>query len=104
MKAKQFSNLALAGLATIALGTIGSGIAIGQSSLDVATVRNTALSKHNSYRTTHHSANLTLASSRHKVRQRLTAEYLMLFMLFVIMLRLVTSLGNFPRMFYSLNH
>ncbi len=75
MNAKQFSNLALTGLATIVLGAIGSGIALGQSSINLSTIRNTAQSKHNAYRATHHSAKLTLARSLNTTAQS-WAEYL----------------------------
>lgn len=75
MNAKQFSHLALTGLATIVLGGIGSSIALGQSSLNVATIRSTALSKHNTYRTIHHSPKLTQASSLNTTAQS-WAEYL----------------------------
>lgn len=75
MNAKQFSHLALTGLATIVLGGIGSSIALGKSSLNVTTVRRTALSKHNAYRATHHSPKLTQAGSLNTTAQS-WAEYL----------------------------
>lgn len=64
MNQQQFIGVTLIGLATIfPLGAISSGAAVGQTAIDLATMRSTALSKHNTYRTTHHSPNMTISDS-----------------------------------------
>ena len=76
MKRQQLINLALVGLAAIIpLGAIGNSIVMAQTSIDLATFRSTALSKHNSYRTTHRSPNMTISSSLNNTAQS-WAEYL----------------------------
>jgi uncharacterized protein YkwD len=66
----------ITGLATIIpVGAISSSTALGQTSIDLATVRSTALSKHNTYRATHHSPNMTLSNSLNDSAQT-WAQYL----------------------------
>ena len=63
MNRQQFIGLTLTGLVSImSLGTLSRGSAWGQTSIDQATLRNTALSKHNTYRTTHHSDAMTISA------------------------------------------
>ncbi|HEY9729197.1 MAG TPA: CAP family protein [Chroococcales cyanobacterium] len=67
---QQFIGLTLAGLATIIpVGILSSSPANGQTAIDLATLRSSALSKHNSYRTTHHSPALTLSDSLNNTAQ-----------------------------------
>ncbi|MBE9128630.1 MULTISPECIES: CAP family protein [unclassified Coleofasciculus] len=55
MNRKQLIGVTLIGLAAILpLEAIGSGTAVGQTAIDLATMRSTALSKHNTYRAMHH--------------------------------------------------
>ncbi|NES22861.1 MAG: secretion protein [Symploca sp. SIO3E6] len=64
MNRKQFLRVVYLGLATIIpLGIISSNSAIGQTGINQSTFQNAALSKHNSYRSTHSSPNMTLSSS-----------------------------------------
>lgn len=64
MNRQQFIGLTLTGLVSImSLGTLSRGSAWGQTSIDQATLRNIALSKHNTYRTTHHSDAMTISDS-----------------------------------------
>ncbi|NEP08971.1 MAG: secretion protein [Symploca sp. SIO2C1] len=64
MNRKQFLRVVYLGLATIIpLGIISSSSAIGQTGIDQSTLRKTALSKHNSYRSTHNSPNMTESTS-----------------------------------------
>lgn len=62
MNRQLFMGLTLTGGVMILLGMLSQG-AGGQSSIEQATLRNILLSKHNSYRTTHHSPALTLNNS-----------------------------------------
>ena len=76
MARKQFIGMIITGLATIIpVGAISSSTALGQTSIDLATVRSTALSKHNTYRATHHSPNMTLSNSLNDSAQT-WAQYL----------------------------
>ncbi len=64
MNRQQFIGLTLTGLVSImSLGSLSRGAAWGQTSIDQATLRNTALSKHNTYRTTHRSPGMTIRDS-----------------------------------------
>lgn len=64
MNRKQFIGLTLAVLVSImSLGTLSRGAAWGQTSIDQVTFRNIMLSKHNTYRATHHSPPMTLSDS-----------------------------------------
>jgi len=64
MNRKQFLRVVYLGLATIIpLGIISSNSAIGQTGINQSTLQSAALSKHNSYRSTHSSPNMTLSSS-----------------------------------------
>ncbi|MEQ8751956.1 MAG: CAP family protein [Coleofasciculus sp. G1-WW12-02] len=64
MNRKQFFRVVYLGLATmIPLGIISSNPVNGQTSINLGTFRSTALSKHNTYRNTHHSPSMTLSSS-----------------------------------------
>ena len=64
---KFFSNLTLttATALTIALtgGAIRSDSVLGQTSIDLATLRSVAVSQHNTYRATHKSPNITISDS-----------------------------------------
>lgn len=76
MNRQQLIRVTLAGLATIIpLGVIGTKIVMAQASIDLATLRSNALSKHNSYRATHHSPNMTIDDSVNNTAQS-WAEYL----------------------------
>ncbi|NEO60722.1 MAG: secretion protein [Moorea sp. SIO4G2] len=64
MNRKQFLRVVYLGLATIIpLGIINSNSVMGQTGINLSTLRSTSLSKHNTYRSTHHSPNMTLSSS-----------------------------------------
>jgi len=64
MNKQQFIRLTLTGLATIIpLGLLSSSPAQAQTAIDLATLRSSALSKHNTYRATHHSPNLVFSDS-----------------------------------------
>ena len=64
MNRKQFLRVVYLGLATIIpLGIISANSAIGQSGINQSALQSAALSKHNSYRSTHNSPNMTLSSS-----------------------------------------
>jgi uncharacterized protein YkwD len=70
MNRQQFIGVTLTGLATMMpLGALSSGSALGQTSIDLTTFRNTALSKHNTYRTIHHSPDLTISNSANSTAQ-----------------------------------
>lgn len=70
MKTKPFMGLTLAGLASmLSLGAIATHLAMAQTSIDLNTLRSIALSQHNSYRTAHHSPNLSLNSSLNDAAQ-----------------------------------
>ncbi|MFW9262674.1 CAP family protein [Nostoc sp. CALU 546] len=64
---KFFSTLTLttATALTIALtgGVMSSDSVLGQTSIDLATLRSAAVSKHNAYRATHKSPNITISDS-----------------------------------------
>lgn len=64
---KFFSTLTLttATALTVALtgGAIISNSVLGQTSIDLAALRSTAVSKHNAYRATHKSPNITISNS-----------------------------------------
>ncbi|WP_392531695.1 CAP family protein [Nostoc sp. C117] len=64
---KLFSRLTLttATALTVALtgGVISSKSVFGDTSIDLAAVRSAAVSKHNTYRATHHSPNITIDNS-----------------------------------------
>ena len=69
MNRQQFMRLTLIGLVSIlSLGTLSRG-AGGQTSIEQATLRNTLLSKHNTYRTAHHSPAMTLNGSLNSTAQ-----------------------------------
>lgn len=71
MNAKQIKTLALASLAAIIpLGIFTSDISQAQTAIDLTTFRNTALSQHNTYRTTHRSPSLTASASLNASAQR----------------------------------
>ncbi len=57
----------LAGI--IPLESISTHLVLGQTSIDLGTFRNTALSEHNTYRAKHHSPNLTLSDSLNNTAQ-----------------------------------
>ncbi|NEQ68309.1 MAG: secretion protein [Symploca sp. SIO2D2] len=64
MNRKQFLRVVYLGLATIIpLGIVSANSAIGQSGINQSALQSAALSKHNSYRGTHNSPNMTLSSS-----------------------------------------
>ncbi len=64
MNKQQFIGVTLTGLATIIpLGILSSSPAQAQTAIDLATLQSSALSKHNTYRTTHQSPNLVLSDS-----------------------------------------
>ena len=64
MKQKQFIGVSLAGLVSaVLLGTFSSGSAVGQSTINLATLRSSALSKHNTYRNTHQAPAMTASDS-----------------------------------------
>lgn len=70
MNRQQFIGLTLTGLATIIpLGAFSSGSVVAQTSIDLTTFRNTALSQHNTYRTTHKSPAMTLSDSLNSTAQ-----------------------------------
>jgi uncharacterized protein YkwD len=70
MNRQQFLGVTLTGLATIIpLGMVNSGAAVAQSAINLTTFRNTALSKHNTYRATHRSPNMTLSNSLNTTAQ-----------------------------------
>ncbi|HEY9601917.1 MAG TPA: CAP family protein [Allocoleopsis sp.] len=70
MNQQQSIGLTLVGLATIIpLGILSSSPAHGQTAIDLATLRSSALSKQNSYRTTHHSPALKLSDSLNSTAQ-----------------------------------
>ena len=69
MNRQQFMGLTLIGLVSIlSLGT-PSRSARGQTSIEQATLRNTLLSKHNTYRTAHRSPAMTLNDSLNSTAQ-----------------------------------
>jgi len=64
MNKQQFLRVTLAGLATIiSLGILSNSPAQAQTAINLATLRSSALSKHNTYRATHHSPNMVLSDS-----------------------------------------
>jgi uncharacterized protein YkwD len=64
MNRKQLLRVVYLGLATIIpLGIISSNSVMGQTGINQSTLRSTALSKHNNYRSTHNSPNMTLSDS-----------------------------------------
>lgn len=70
MNRYQFIGLTVTGLATlIPLGAFSSGSAVAQTSIDLATFRNTALSQHNTYRAKHKSPDMTLSDSVNSTAQ-----------------------------------
>jgi uncharacterized protein YkwD len=76
MKTKQLIGMTLVGLASmLPLAAIANRNAIAQTSLDLSTLQSTALSKHNAYRSTHHSPNMTLNNALNNTAQS-WAEYL----------------------------
>lgn len=76
MNCKQLIGMTLLGCATIIpLGAIGNSIAMAQTSIDLAALLNTALSKHNGYRTTHHSDLMSIDNAVNTTAQS-WAEYL----------------------------
>jgi uncharacterized protein YkwD len=68
-------TLILTAITPSQLAGISSNPVLGQTSLDLATFRNSALSKHNSYRATHHSPNMTFSDSVNNTAQT-WAQYL----------------------------
>ncbi|AFZ26025.1 Cysteine-rich secretory protein family [Cylindrospermum stagnale PCC 7417] len=68
-------TLILTAIAPSQLAGISSGPVMGQTSIDLATFRNSALSKHNGYRVTHSSPNMTISDSVNNTAQA-WAEYL----------------------------
>lgn len=76
MSRQPFIGITLAWLASmISLGAIANRNAIAQTSIDLSTLQSTALSKHNTYRSTHHSPSMTLNNSLNNTAQS-WAEYL----------------------------
>ncbi len=70
MNRKQFLRGVYLGLATIIpLGIINTNSVVGQTGINQSTLRSTALSKHNSYRSTHNSPNMTQSSSLNESAQ-----------------------------------
>ena len=70
MKRQQLIGITLAGLAgMIPLGAIANRSAIAQTSMDLNTLRNTALSQHNTYRRTHRSPDMTLDNGLNNTAQ-----------------------------------
>ncbi len=64
MNKQQIIGVTLVGLATsITLGILSSNLALAQTAIDLATLHSSALSKHNTYRATHHTPDLTLSDS-----------------------------------------
>jgi glioma pathogenesis-related protein 2 len=74
MNAKQIKTLALASLASLAtitsIGIFTSDVTQAQTAIDLTTFRNTTLSQHNTYRTTHRSPSLTSSASLNASAQR----------------------------------
>lgn len=71
MNQRQLINGTLVGLASIIpLGAIATGIAIAQASIDTNALRGTALSKHNSYRSTHRSPSMSLDDNLNNTAQQ----------------------------------
>ncbi|MHC5734563.1 hypothetical protein [Nostoc sp.] len=64
---KFFSTLTLttatALTIAIATGVMSNNSVFGETSIDLAKLRSAAVSKHNAYRATHHSPNLTISDS-----------------------------------------
>ncbi|WP_226883580.1 CAP family protein [Allocoleopsis franciscana] len=64
MNQQQIIGVTLVGLATsIPLGILSSNLAQAQTAIDLATLQSSALSKHNTYRATHHTPELTKSDS-----------------------------------------
>lgn len=75
---KFFSILALTTGTALAIGVVVKApqlAALAQTSIDLNTVRSSALSAHNGYRTTHHSPNMTISDSLNSTAQT-WAQYL----------------------------
>lgn len=68
-------TLILTAIAPSQLAGISSNPVLGQASIDLATFRNSTLSKHNGYRGTHRSSKLTISNSLNNTAQS-WAQYL----------------------------
>ncbi len=76
MNQKQLIGMTLVGCASIiSLGANSNSIAMAQTAMDLTTLRNTALSKHNGYRTTHKSPNMVIDNNVNTTAQS-WAQYL----------------------------
>jgi glioma pathogenesis-related protein 2 len=76
MKPKQMIKLSSIGLVSAAfLVTCNNGLASGESTIDLTTLRENILTEHNTYRSKHHSPTLTASNSLHKSAQK-WADYL----------------------------
>lgn len=64
MNRKQLIGVTVTSLVALTpLAAIGSYTALGQTTIDLAVLRSTAMSKHNTYRAKHHSPNITIDES-----------------------------------------
>ncbi len=76
MKTQQIRRLSSIGLlGAVLLITFNNGLASGESTLDLVTLRRSILAEHNTYRSTHHAPALTGSSSLNKSAQN-WANYL----------------------------